>query len=384
MHILVVSAQWPSDGKTGLGVIAAKHVEFLVEGGYRVSALGSSAKFLDDISIPADKYFISSRGSGALYSPSHISLEDLRLLLLKINPSMILVQGWQTGLSEAVVKVGDELGLNILLISHGVSLHPFTYLPRDLLRSAGWFFYKIFTLRSMIRRLSGLTALDLTCNSDRFYDRKLASKLSVPIYELHNFPIHSPQSFVPLSERKRQLLVVGYFSYIKNQLAAINMLPYLSSDIKLILLGRKSGAYYERCLRLVDRLKLTDRIQFVSDDECCVSTLIAESMIVLSTSITEAMPINLIEASASGTPFVARNVGAIPSLDGGQSCSNNASMIKEVSKLCSSLSYWEFFSKKGLEQYRKEFTEAQSRFNFLEIVKNISHMNRLGDNSQNA
>jgi glycosyltransferase involved in cell wall biosynthesis len=110
----------------------------------------------------------------------------------------------------------------------------------------------------------------------------------------------------------------------------------------------------------------------------------AESMIVLSTSITEAMPINLLEASASGTPFVARNIGAIPSLDGGQCCGDDVSMINEVGILCSSPSRWEFFSKKGLEQYRKEFTEAQSRLNFLEIVKDISHLNGLGDNSLNA
>ena len=60
MHILVASAQWPSDGKTGLGVIAAKHVEFLAENGYQVSALGISIKFLDDVLIPAQKYYISS------------------------------------------------------------------------------------------------------------------------------------------------------------------------------------------------------------------------------------------------------------------------------------------------------------------------------------
>ena len=202
MHILVASAQWPSDGKTGLGVIAAKHVEFLAENGYQVSALGISTKFLDDVLIPAKKYYISSRGSGALYSPSRISLEDLRCLLNKIKPSLIIVQGWQTGLSEAVVKVGNELGINILLISHGVSVHPFTYLPRDLLRSAGWFFYRNFVLRSMIRRLSGLTALDLTCDSNRFHDRKLANKLSVPIYKLQNFPIHAPQRFLPFPSGK--------------------------------------------------------------------------------------------------------------------------------------------------------------------------------------
>ena len=384
MHILVVSAQWPSDGKTGLGVIAAKHVEFLAENGYQVSALGISTKFLDDVLIPAKKYYISSRGSGALYSPSRISLEDLRHLLNKIKPSLIIVQGWQTGLSEAVVKVGNELGINILLISHGVSVHPFTYLPRDLLRSAGWFFYRNFVLRSMIRRLSGLTALDLTCDSNRFHDRKLASKLSVPVYKLQNFPIHMPQRFLPFSERKRQLLVVGYFSYIKNQLAAINMLLALPSDIKLIFLGRKSGAYYERCLALVDRLKLADRIQFVSDDECSVSALMAESIVVLSTSITEAMPINLIEASASGTPFVARSIGAIPSLNGGRCFRDDVAMIDEVRILCGSPSYWNIFSKRGLEQYRKEFTEAQSRLNFLEIVQNIKYINRAGNDLINA
>ena len=171
------------------------------------------------------------------------------------------------------------------------------------------------------------------------------------------------------------MLVVGYFSYIKNQLAAINMLLALPGDIKLILLGRKSGAYYERCLGLVDRLKLTNRIQFVSDDECSVSTLMAESIVVLSTSITEAMPINLIEASASGTPFVARSIGAIPSLNGGRCFRDDGAMIEEVRILCSSPSYWDIFSKRGLEQYRKEFTEAQSRLSFLKIVENIKHIN---------
>ena len=371
MQILVVSAQWPSDGKTGLSLIAAKHVDFLVTKGHQVSVLGASKSLLVDDLIKAKRHYIFSRGSGALYSPSKISLGNLRLKLLEINPSLIIVHGWQTGLSEAVVQIGHELGIKILMISHGVSLHPFTWLPRDLLRSMGWFFYKNFKLRSMIRRLSGLVTLSLTSESNRFYDRNLARKLSVPIYELHNFPIHLHQNYIPLCARKRQLLVIGYFSYIKNQLAAIKMLLALPGDIKLVLLGRKSGAYYERCLKMVDRLGLADRVTFISDDECSVANLIAESIVVLSTSITEVMPINLIEASASGTPFVARYVGAIPSFEGGRCFHDDAAMIKELSILCSSSSYWEAISKKGLEQYRKEFTETQSRFNFLEIVEKI-------------
>lgn len=371
MRVLVASAQWPSEGKTGLGIIAAKHLEFLIDGGYEVFALSSSEDSIDDKSIGVERHFVLSRGSGALYSPLRISRNKLVSKVIEINPKLIIVQGWQTGFGETIISVAKQLGIKVVVVSHGVSVHPFTKNPRDFIRSFGWLWFRIYTLKKYLKSISALTVLDLNSKSYRFFDREMAYKLQTPVFLLPNTPLHQSQSYCEISERKSRILVIGYFSYVKNQLAAIRMLRGLPLDIELVFLGKKSGAYYLECVRLVQSLGFEDRVQFLSDEECDVSKIIAESILILSVSITEALPISLIEASAAGTPFVARCVGAISSLEGGRCFRNDLSIRDEIIKLLNSPDDWMKLSIAGLQQYNKKFTNEVVKSNFLSIIKSI-------------
>jgi glycosyltransferase involved in cell wall biosynthesis len=168
------------------------------------------------------------------------------------------------------------------------------------------------------------------------------------------------------------LLVIGYFSPVKNQLAALNVLGLLPVDITMRFVGPRTGSYYAQCVRRAEEMGLVSRVIFSEDHECDLAQEIAISMAVLSTSITEALPICLLEAMACGTPFVATPVGAVPSLGAGLVQPNAVLQAEAVLALLNTPSLWELQSQLGLTQFSTRFSKAKIREQ-LAIAVSLAH-----------
>ena len=361
MHIVVISRAWPSSEHSGVSLAAAAHVEMLVELGHAVSIIGSTESVLRENLPVARRFYVPASGSGALYAPAKVDQHRLLNAMVEVRPELVVIEAWQTALTDAAIDVAFNLRIPVLMISHGVSLHSFSNRWSDKIRALGWMMYRYHRLPRLISRVSAITVLSEYAASSRFHDRNVAYRLGIPTTVLGNFPVHWNDTRPAHSQRKRQVVVIGYFSAVKNQLNALEVLRQLPGDVSMLFIGQRKGKYYDRCVKRAKDLGLLNRIYFYEDHECDISEEVSRSQVVLSTSITEALPICLLEAMACGTPFVATPVGAVPSLEVGLIHADCTSQAKAVLNLLDDPLYWESCSIRGIVQFEKRFSKSRIR-----------------------
>lgn len=379
VRVLVVSQAWPETQRTGVPLAAAMHVRMLAEAGCKVDIMGSHASIIRE-DLPAEQRFhVRSLGSGALYAPARVDRQALASALAASRPDVVVIEAWQTALTDAAVDVAHAAGIAVLMISHGVSVHPFTRSWTDLMRAWAWWVYRRYRLPSLVRKLSLLTTLDGYSRSDRFFDRDLARRLGVPVKTVANAPVHFARLFNPRVARQRKVLCVGYFSRIKNQLAAIDLLEHLPSDVILHFIGPKTGAYFAQCVERVTHSGWQERVVFSDDIECDVADEMARSMVVLSTSITEALPLVLLEAMASGTPFVATPVGAVTGLGCGLVANTAHDIAALVCSLLDEEPLWERHSRAGVECYTGKYSLDCVRQSLMDALCSVLSGRGLAD-----
>lgn len=368
MRITLVSRSWPSHERSGVSLAAFNHIRLLIKQGHEVSIIGAHDSLIH-IDLPVkDRAYVPAKGSGAVYSPVKVNRDLLKQVIGKNGPDLVIVEAWQTALTDTAIEVAYDLKIPVLMISHGISLHRFNSNITQYLRALAWIPYRLFKLPTLIKKLSAITTLDESSSSLRFYDRDLAVKMDIPISPLKNFPAHTISPYVPLIERSNQILVVGYFSPIKNQLAVIDLLEKIPKHINCIFVGKRKGNYFETCQKRVAKLKLSSRVVFLQDDECDLANQIAQSLLIFSPSITEALPITLIEAMASGTPFVATPVGAVGSFLGGILANSEVEQAKAINLLISDSGLWEMYSSSGRVQYNSDLTEERIALQLKKVV----------------
>lgn len=374
MRIVIFSRSWPSNERSGVTLAAATHVQLLMSQGHDVYIAGAHENVLNDPLPVSGRFYVKARGSGALYSPARVDKLYLRTVLQTVKPDLIMVEGWQTALTDAAVDIAHDIDMPVLMISHGISVHAFSSSFVDLFRAAGWLAYRIWTLPRRVARLSAMAVLDELAVSTRFYDRCLAARVHVPIIPLVNSPVNWQEGNAELAGRVLQILVIGYFSSVKNQMKALDVLSGLPESISMRFIGKREGRYYQRCVKKSTDLKLSDRVIFSDDTECNIADAVSRSFLVLSTSVTEALPITLLEAMASGTPFVATPVGAVPSLGCGVVTDSLGVMQKAILHLANDPDAWKRESDKGKLALSRKYTQSHVSAALAEAVRLASKM----------
>ncbi|GLR27016.1 glycosyltransferase family 4 protein [Limnobacter litoralis] len=353
MKIVLVSRSWPKVEMSGVSLIAYQHCFLLKKLGHEVVVIGTN---ILEKEIKADKtYRIKSEGSDALYAKKYVDKKKLQSILTCEKPDAVLLEAWQTSLTEAALEIAHELQIPTLMISHGISVHAFTWRPRDLIRAAGWFMYRIKKLPQLVSKLTVLSTLDYHTECPRFYDRDIAIKMGKKITLIPNSAIHEAKDLIPYESRTKNIISIGYFSEIKNQKFAINLLYSLPSEYSLTLIGKRQGKYYRKCLSLVRSLNLTHRVRFLEDSECDIAEEVSKSILSICTSITEVLPVTILESMAAGTPFVSFNVGAVPTLEGGIIAATRNEFLSATQNILTNEAHWNELSTRARTHYRTFF-----------------------------
>ncbi len=166
---------------------------------------------------------------------------------------------------------------------------------------------------------------------------------------------------------------VGRLSPEKGPELFVRAIPSLLSRLSLshaVIAG--DGPLLEPLRRLIAQLQLTERIHLLGLQQD-MPWLYGELDLVVSSSHSEAMPLNLMEAMASGVPVVATRVGGVPDVVEHGECGWLVAPgdAEDIAARCASLL--------GDAELRREFgararTRAQDRLNLTHSMDRIAHL----------
>lgn len=105
---------------------------------------------------------------------------------------------------------------------------------------------------------------------------------------------------------ERYIISVGTIETRKNQALAVKALPSLPKDVKLVIVGRRSGAYGNELDRLIAEKSLSNRVIFLNNVPFNVLPILMKGAMFASyTSRYEGFGLPVIEAVTAGTPVIA-------------------------------------------------------------------------------
>jgi glycosyltransferase involved in cell wall biosynthesis len=95
-----------------------------------------------------------------------------------------------------------------------------------------------------------------------------------------------------------------------------------------------------------------------------------EAKLLLSGSHTECQPLALLDANATGTPFVARKTGCIARMPGGVAVESVGQMAKQIDLICSSDGLWHSLSAAGRKAAGEIYNPARTTEMLLNVLLN--------------
>lgn len=160
----------------------------------------------------------------------------------------------------------------------------------------------------------------------------LVATLNIPEEKITVIPEAADDTYKPVTDRRkrqevkkkygisgRYLLHIGTINPRKNLEFLVRVFAKLSQDfpdLQLVITGKK-GWYFEGLFRLVDELKLQDKVIFTGYiEEEDKPALLSAASVYTFPSVYEGFGLPALEAMACGTPVVASNTSSIPEVTG--------------------------------------------------------------------
>lgn len=368
MRILITSPTYPPFN-SGLGNAVALQAAGLAAAGHQVVVAtgGESREHRMDGSIRVESFPVS--GAASLLNPIRGEVAAYRDLLCHTAWDVILLNAWQNWATDLALRYLGHISGRKFVYSHCISTNSyFARQPlRSLVRYLAWRPYW-WRLPHAMRRLDGVLFLaDRGCDS-RFDDLAVARRCAVPLHIIPNSlsdaavaALDAPAK--PLAVRDK-LIAVGSYQWLKGFDFVLR--AYAASRARdrfpLHLYGQQHSAYSDTLRSLMRALGLGER-HVTLHEGVSGEDLIAEysrSRLVLSGSHTECQPLVLLDANATGTPFVARSTGCIDGMPGGRGIDTWQDMAAHIDALLDDLPAWETLSADGRQAARDLYHPEQT------------------------
>lgn len=371
MKVLITTPTFPPYN-SGLGNAAKRQAQALISLGVEVVVAtgGANRNTREDASGWRVEEFNVS-GSDSLVNPVRGNAGSYRDFLLGSKFDVILMNAWQTWSTDLCLRHLADIPGKKILYSHCLSTNvffwdrPFKSLARYLL----WRPY-FFRLKRVLRQLDALVALAPTGCDTRFEDVKMARALGVPIFVVPNAiseeAMRSLDGGLLSMEHRNQIMSVGSYDWLKGHDFVLRTyaMSVAKNSIALKFFGQEFTPYVEKLKSLAIELGIAD--QFLHFHEGVSGNELLEeykkSLAFVFGSRTECQPLVLLDAMATGTPFVSRPSGCIDSLPGGAAVSNEQLAAASLDSLLSDPVEWNVRSAAGIAAVRAQhYPEAAGR-----------------------
>jgi len=357
MRILLTSPTFPPFN-SGLGNAVAQQAASLAAAGHQVVVAtgGAERNTRDDFGVRVETFVL--KGADSWLQPIRGEVEGYLDFLRNHDGDVVLLNAWQNWATDLALNHLEEIPGKHVLYSHCISTNVFfaTQPIRSAFRYLGWRPYW-WRLSQRMQRLDGVLFLAKGGADSRFDDMTLARRLGVAFRIVPNSLSTAATALLEkpamqISVRNRLMAVGSYqwqkgFDFILRAYAASKA----RNRFPLHLYGQKFSAYNVILQDLVCQLGL-QKGQVVFHEGVYGEPLLEAyscSRLLLSGSHTECQPLALIDANATGTPFVARSTGCITKMPGGLAVHSVQDMTGQIDILVKEDSIWQALADAGRE-----------------------------------
>ena len=269
---------------------------------------------------------------------------------------VVIMNAWQNWATDLIFENYANIHGKKYLYSHCISTNLFfKHQPiRSLVRYLAWRPYWR-SLPAKIKKLNGIIFLANKGENNRFGDLIIARGCGAAVFVIPN--ALSPAALDALKrpliglEERNQIIAVGAYQWQKGFDFVLQ--AYADTRFKnrlpLKIFGPNFTKYTAELKMLASRLGIDPGyVTFL--EGVSGRALIEEynkSVVVLSGSHTECQPLVLLDANATGTPFISRVTGCIPSMAGGVTINSTAQMAMHINELARLGNTWQQLSFAG-------------------------------------
>lgn len=365
LRILLTTPTYPPFN-SGLGNAVQQQAKSLAERGCSVVVATSGpsrGQRVDPYSgVMVEEFDV--RGADSLLQPIGGSIQDYVQFLKDACFDVVVLNAWQTWTTDLGLSNLGAISGQKFVYSHCISTNLILrYQPlRSIIRYGAWRPYW-WALTKKMYQLDGIIFLADCVEDSRFDDMKLARRLGINIAIIPNAlspaALEALEKPIPDFSQRNQLIAVG--SYNKQKGHDFVLRVYARSNAKnripLKVYGQCFTAFTESLRKLASVLGL--KAEFVSFHQGISGNALIEkyskSYLLLSGSHTECQPLVLLDAMATGTPYIARASGCISSLAGGVAIKTEEMAAQMIDKLLANEDAWSHLSKEGVLTARSKY-----------------------------
>lgn len=356
MRVLLTTPTYPPFN-SGLGNAVEQQAFYLIRAGHEVvvATYGKIRSTRIECDVTVERFAV--KGSDNWLQSIQGETSSYLNFVRENKWDVVLLNAWQNWATDLVLINIDQISGKKILYSHCISTNAF-YLHqpfRSILRYALWRPYWWRLLKYM-KRLDGILFLASDGTDSRFDDLMLARRSGVPFQIVPNSlspaAVRLLDNSVPSLDSRSILIAVGSYQWQKGFDFVLR--AYAASESRrhfpLHLYGQLYTPYTDELRNLANELGLEDGC-VVFHQKVSGEALLAEygkAGLVLSGSHTECQPLVLLDAMATGTPFVARATGCISMMPGGEAVRSFQEMASRMDDLLiNSTSAWDELSLAG-------------------------------------
>jgi glycosyltransferase involved in cell wall biosynthesis len=358
--ILLISKEWSPKRATGLGFASSTHETIFKELGFVVTTVSSNDS-------SKDINFQLKNLLSFILNPFYF-LQKAEFIIKESKPDLIIVESFQTVISEIFLYVSKNNSIKTAVISHGVSIFPYNKKIKYYFRFFLWLIY-LPILSYLIKKCDIFFSLDLNSKDNRHLDTLLFKRENKTLIKYNNFSrFENYKKTIFESKNKKKVLCLGYINHIKNQIDLIEIANETSDlDIEIKIVFNDYNKNYLNTLRQKIDIAGVKNISIINESETDIYREISESWLLINTSITEVSPLSLIEGNSLSKMFLSYDVGSLDKFKGSIINKNKNQIIFNMRSLYNNSFFINKFESIGLEDYKKNYSIDALKESFNKI-----------------